>query len=351
MSIKSLHILKFIELAQDFPVIDVRSPSEYRHANIPGSINIPLFSDDERAEVGTIYKQECRENAIKRGLEFFGLRMREIIEQTEVICNSKNNPSEKKILVHCWRGGMRSSGIAWLLDLYGFEVYTLHGGYKAFRSWVIAQFEKEYRINIIGGYTGSGKTGILKEMEKNGHAVIDLEGLACHKGSAFGNIGMPEQPSQEMFENLLAISLYSKSNTDPLIWIEDESQRIGTVNLPLKFWSKMNHFPIFFLDIPFEERLENIIKEYGKLDREKLVNAIIRIKKRLGGLETKLAINFLIEDNIKESFKILLKYYDKSYIKSLDKKNNVANSMEVIPCKKVDKTENMNRLIQFSGTV
>jgi tRNA 2-selenouridine synthase len=221
------------------------------------------------------------------------------------------------VLVYCWRGGMRSAGVAWLLDLYGFKVYTLVGGYKSYRNWVLKQFEKEYPFKIIGGYTGSGKTEVLHALAQQGETVIDLEGLACHRGSAFGNLGQPQQPKQEMFENLLANALAVASANNSTIWLEDESQRIGEVNIPISIFKYMRTCRVYFLDIPFEERLNYILKGYGSFDKEKLINATIRIKKRLGGLETKNAVNYLIEDDFLGAFGILLHYYDRLYTKSM----------------------------------
>ena len=340
MAIKLLTPEEFLSHQSLCPILDVRSPGEYNHAHIPGAYNLPLFNDEERVLVGTAYKQESRETAIKIGLDFFGPKMRSMVEQAEKWTDSGTTPSEKSIRIHCWRGGMRSGAVAWLLDLYGFKVYMLKGGYKAFRNWVLDQFNKSYNLQILGGNTGSGKTYILHEMQKYGAQMIDLEGLAKHKGSAFGNIGMGDQPSQEMFENMLATLLNEKTVNNEVIWLEDESQRIGHVNVPAGLWQNMSRSTLYFIDIPFEERLDFLVKEYGSLEKERLVNAIIRIKKRLGGLETKNAVNYLIEDNIKESFRILLKYYDKSYSKSLHKKENIATMLHIIPCQKVATGDN-----------
>ncbi len=266
--------------------------------------------------------------------------------KTRVNSQFKNFP----ILLHCWRGGMRSGAVAWLLNLYGFKVYTLKGGYKAFRNWVLAQFEKQYNLNILGGYTGSGKTLLLQEMKNKGKLVIDLEKLANHKGSAFGSLGENLQPGQEMFENLLAVELYRATNTEDQekvfvnyftnspfeIWIEDESRHIGTVGIPNKFWDQMRKSKLYFLEIPFEERLKHIIATYGVFEIEQLVNAIMRIQKRLGGLETKKAVSFLLENNIQESFSILLRYYDKLYGNSLLKRESIETLLNKIPCATVD---------------
>ena len=181
---------EFITLSDKFPVLDVRSPGEYNHAHIPGAYSLPLFTDEERKVTGTIYKQQGREAAIKTGLRYFGPKMVAMVEAAEEITKQHTSAdAPQTVLVHCWRGGMRSAGVAWLLDLYGFKVYTLSGGYKSFRNWVLQQFQKKYPFKILGGYTGSGKTIMLKELKKNGEKVIDLEGIAQHNGSAFGRFG------------------------------------------------------------------------------------------------------------------------------------------------------------------
>lgn len=341
MAIIKIHIEEFLTLAKQHPVFDVRSPGEYAHAHIPTAVSFPLFTDEERKIVGTAYKQKSREEAIKIGLDFFGVKMRKMVEEAESITGSHKPTvsydaqlsaiSSKTVLVHCWRGGMRSAGVAWLLDLYGFKVYTLIGGYKIFRRWVLEQFEKQYSFKVLGGYTGSGKTHVLHALQKNGQLVIDLEALAHHKGSAFGNIGQPKQPSQEQFENKLALELQNAKENVP-IWIEDESQRIGDVNIPIQLWKQWRGQPLYFLDISFEERLKHIVEEYGKLDRERLVNAIIRIKKRLGGLETKESLNALVEDRVEDCFRILLTYYDKWYLKGMNNREGLTALLHKIPC-------------------
>ncbi len=341
MAIEKLQIERFVNLAKLHPVLDVRSPAEYKHAHIPGAISLPLFTDDERKVVGTAYKQESREMAIKIGLDYFGPKMRQMVEEVALLTV---NHSPKIVLLHCWRGGMRSAGVAWLLDLYGFKVYTLAGGYKKFRQYVLETFTKPYQFKIIGGYTGSGKTEILYELQQQQELIIDLEKAASHKGSAFGSLGMPAQPSQEMFENILATALLN-IDISKHIWLEDESQRIGDVNIPKSLWQHMRNAPVYFLDIPFEERLLCIVKWYGMQDKEKMINAIIRIKKRLGGLETKTAVNYLIEDNITESFRVLLKYYDKWYAKGLQNRLTFNAAMIKIDCPRVSAVENSGCLI------
>ncbi len=338
MAIQKLAIDDFLQLAKEHTVIDVRSPGEYNHAHIPGALSLPLFNDEERKVVGTAYKQQSRENAIKIGLDYYGSKMRTMVEQVEQWLHNKQ---DKTVLVHCWRGGMRSAGVAWLLDLYGFKVYTLVGGYKAFRTKVLTQFSQPYQFRIIGGYTGSGKTEVLHKMSGS---IVDLEAIAGHRGSAFGAVAGVEQPSQEMFENRLALQLIQ--HQQETIWLEDESQRVGHVNIPHELWRQMRASQVYFLDIPFEERLQYIVAGYGKKDKDKLVSAIMRIQKRLGPLETKTAINHLLEDNISDCFAILLKYYDKQYNKALQERT--AEQIHTITC---GNTNAANNAILIANTI
>ena len=346
VAIQKINIEEFLVLAQTAPVLDVRSPGEYTHAHIPGAYNLPLFSDEERKAVGTAYKQQNRETAIKIGLEYFGTKMRGMVEEAEKII--KGNPQPATVLLHCWRGGMRSAGVAWLLDLYGFKVYILRGGYKAYRRWALLQFENGYDFTIIGGYTGSGKTLLLHALKNEGNAVIDIEALANHKGSALGGMGPGSQPRQEMFENLLADGLLKNADAKT-IFLEDESQRIGNLQLPMKLWYTIRKSPVYFLEIPFEERLNYLTEEYSVQEKEKLVDAIMRIQKRLGGLETKNAVNFLLEDNYKESFRILLKYYDKYYFKGLYNRENAEQLIRKLEAPQVNTEENLRTLNKLSA--
>lgn len=371
MPIQKITIEEFLSLAKQYPVLDVRSPGEYTHAHIPTAHSLPLFTDEERKQVGTAYKQQSRETAIKIGLDHFGVKMKKMVEEAESLVKSHKSGvktlqttdselrSTNPVLVHCWRGGMRSAAVAWLLDMYGFKVHLLVGGYKAYRKWVRDQFEKDYHFNIIGGYTGSGKTLLLHELEKHNKTIIDLEGLANHKGSAFGAMG--KQPEQEMFENFLAhaladtgSSILDKNVQHPgssiqhpasVIYLEDESQRIGNLQIPMPLWYTMRKSPVFFMDIPFEERLDYITEDYGKQKKETLQDSILRIQKRLGGLETKNALTFLEENNYRECFRILLSYYDKWYYKGLYNRENISSLLNKIPGTGVDTGTNIQKLL------
>lgn len=356
-------INEFLAQSRKALLLDVRSPAEYNHAHLPGAVSFPLFTNEERAVVGTAYKQKSREAAIKIGLDYFGPKMRGMVEKVEDLIGNKQLaigndghcplPVANCVFVYCWRGGMRSDAVGWLLNLYGFNVTVLAGGYKAYRNHVLKSFEQTYDVNILGGYTGSGKTELLRGLKAQGRTVIDLEALASHKGSAFGNINMPPQPSQEMFENLLGTELLNVNDegarvnkepvatpftidySPPTVWLEDESQRIGTVNIPNGLWKTMRSAPLYFLDIPFEERLAHIMSEYGGCDKEKLIAAVERIKKRLGGLDAKNATQFLTEGKTEEGFTVLLRYYDRQYAKALHNRESLSSVLTTVPCQTV----------------
>ncbi len=346
MAAKRVSISEFLQLRNHHPVLDVRSPGEYAHAHIPGAFAFPLFTDEERKVVGTAYKQESREKAIKIGLKYFGSRMVQMVEDAEKLCSEfYHSDHNKTLLVHCWRGGMRSGAVTWLLTLYGFDIVTLAGGYKAFRHWVAQQFEKEYNFNVVGGFTGTGKTNVLSALTEKNEQVLDLEQLAHHRGSAFGSLGMPGQPTQEMFENKLALALQQLNAGDPT-WIEDESQRIGNVNTPTVLFKQLRTKPVYFVELSFENRLENIVRDYGVFDKPLLEDAINRISKRLGGLETKNAIAHLHEGSVKECFRILLSYYDKWYLKSLQLRPDWQTLVKTIPVDTADPAAIATKLIE-----
>ncbi|MEO6683316.1 MAG: tRNA 2-selenouridine(34) synthase MnmH [Ginsengibacter sp.] len=349
MPIEKTDIETFLKLSKEFPVLDVRSPGEFIHAHFPDAHSVPLFTDVQRKIIGTAYKKQSRKIAVEIGINYFSERMKsiqkEVIKITEARREKKTENSEATsrqpaFLLYCWRGGMRSETVAWLLSLYGYDIYVLKGGYKTFRRWTLKQFEKEYQFKILGGYTGSGKTEVLKEIKKEGASVVDLEGLANHRGSSFGSLGQYAQPSQEMFENLLALELSRQVNghsvSEKTIWLEDESRHIGSVGFPQTFWKQMQNSPLYFIDIPFQERLNYIVNNYGNFDKEELTTCILNIQKRLGGLETKNALQFLGEGNVKGCFEILIRYYDKLYQNGLVKREKLPVLLNKIACNNVD---------------
>lgn len=303
---KSISIEVFLKEREVIPVIDVRSPSEFKKGHIPGAINVPLFTDEERAIVGTKYVQESRYSSVVAGLDLVGPKLSGFVETaTKIAPNGK-------ILVYCWRGGMRSSSMAWLLNLSGIQARTLVGGYKSYRRFAKEYLAKPLNLVVLGGMTGSGKTDMLKELLNRGEQVIDLEGLANHKGSAFGAIGQKPQPSTEFFENLLFEELNKLDTTSP-IWVEDESKSIGSVFIPHEFFDKMLNSRVIAIERSFESRVKKLTAEYTNCDPQLLIDSTRRIAKRLGGDNVTKAIRCIEEGQFEEAVAISLKYYDKAY--------------------------------------
>jgi len=297
---------EFLDLAKKLPVIDVRAPLEYNAGHIPGAINIPLFTDEQRAIVGTTYKREGSKAAIISGLKLAGPDFAEKAKQAMKIATNG------EILMHCWRGGMRSESMAWLFELVGIKVSLLEGGYKAYRTFIRKSWEQPLKAVILGGLTGSGKTEVIHEIRNRGHQVIDLEGIANHKGSAFGALGQPEQPTNEQFENDL-YKAFSEINRKEIVWLEDESKSIGKVRLPDRLYEAMNECAQFRLDLPLEIRIKRIVKEYAYFDKEQLSEIINRISKKYGPNKVKTTIDLLQQENFNAVAEMLLEYYDHTY--------------------------------------
>lgn len=309
---QSLQAAEFLVESQERVLLDVRSPGEYLHGHIPGAVSFPLFTDDERAKVGTAHKQEGPEKALHIGLDIVGPKM------TQMLRHAADLAPDKSVALHCWRGGQRSQSVAWLLRTGGFDVRLLAGGYKNYRHFVLEAFEKRrWNLLVIGGRTGTGKTKILHALGEAGEQILDLEGLANHKGSAFGSLGQNEQPTVEQFENNLLKAL-DKLDATKTIWVENESRSIGRVYVPDAFWQKMKIAPLFNLEIPQEDRINNLVEDYALYPVEDLIASFERISKKLGGLDFKLAVEALQSGNMYSATAIALKYYDKTYQHGLD---------------------------------
>lgn len=342
-----LNIEEFIKLTGEFPVIDVRSPAEFENGHIPNAHNIPLFDNEERAKVGTAYKQISRQKAIEIGYELANPKKKSFINQVRAVLKPSNtNYQLSTVLIHCWRGGMRSENFAQLLNSYGYKTNTLEKGYKAYRNIVLKSFEAEMNIIILGGETGSGKTEILKNISAKGEQVIDLEALANHKGSAFGSLGEKLQPTQEQFENELSYQL-TKLDFTKKIWIEDESRSIGTCQIPNPFWEKMKLSPIIRIKIPKEERIQRLVNGYGKFSKEELSNCILKIEKRLGPQHAKHALEELQNGNLSVVADITLGYYDKAYDYNHEKRN--FKDVFLVECKNADSGMNAKKILEFSN--
>lgn len=320
------------------PIIDVRSPAEFAQGHIPGAFNVPLFDDNERAEIGILYKKAGKLAAILRGLDIVGPKMSGFIKEGLTISH------EQKIRIHCWRGGMRSDSMAWLFSTAGFEVNLLTGGYKAYRTFIREKFESEAKYVVLSGKTGSGKTEILHELKKSGQQILDLEGIAHHKGSSFGAIGEIPQPTTEQFENLLFEEL-KKLDLSKTIWLEDESKCIGRVSIPEPLFSKMRTCSVIRIDMPVKLRVHRLVKDYAGYPKGELVDAIHRITRKLGGQHANTAIEAIQNNDFETAIEIVLFYYDKTYSFGLEKR--VPEKTHTIIVETEDAEKNAANVIDF----
>ena len=341
MATRRITVSEVLELEPGCVLFDVRTPAEYEKGHIPGALNLPLFTNEERAVVGTTYKQVGSYDAFLQGLDYVGPRMRFFVEET------KRKAPSGKVAVHCWRGGQRSSSMGWLLDLAGMDVQVLTGGYKAYRNYVLEQFAAcTPPLIIVGGPTGSGKTDIIHALEKLGEQVIDLEGLAHHKGSAFGALGEEDQPSVEQFENNL-FGVFRGLDHRRRIWLENESRPIGRVYIPDPFWEQMVKAPLLAVEVPLEARVKRLVDMYAGFSADELKDSFERIRKRLGGQHYNTAIEALDAGDFAEAARIALVYYDKAYNHHTLSKRISSNIFD-IPAGNNDAEQTARHLIAFA---
>jgi tRNA 2-selenouridine synthase len=297
---------QFLDLRGSIPILDARSEGEFGQGHIPGAINLPILNNEERKIVGTIYKQKGNQPAIIKGFELVGPRFHEIIKV------ALNLFPDNKIMTYCWRGGMRSEIMSWVLSMAGFEILRLKGGYKTYRTLTFETVRSKRDFIVLGGKTGVGKTVLLHMLANSGESVIDLEELAKHKGSTFGGIGQPPQPSIEHFENLLAEALF-KIPISNKIWIENESRRIGKVNLADELYANIIQSPLIEIIKSDSERIGHITEEYAHLPSSELIEAVQRLQKKLGRKRTAEAMNDIDEQRHDSWIANMLLYYDKTY--------------------------------------
>ncbi len=340
--IPKLDTENFLQLSQSIPMVDVRSPAEFAKGHIPGAINIPIFSNDERAAVGTLYKKEGKDKAVLLGLEYVGPKLKDFAATASELA------VDGEILLYCWRGGMRSGSMAWLFETIGLKPKLLKKGYKAYRRYSKLMLSKATKIIILSGSTGTGKTDILKQLAAANEQMIDLEGLANHKGSAFGAIGQKEQLPNEQFENNL-FHEWKDFDLGKTIWLEDESSIIGRNHIPHELFDCMRQATVIKINLDTDIRIRRLVKEYTGAEKELLVATIQRIQKRLDPVEAKLAIEAIEKGNFTDAISYVLKYYDKAYNYGLDKRDPL--SIFELNLTEDDPQINAQKLISFKNEI
>jgi tRNA 2-selenouridine synthase len=307
------------KLLQEHILIDVRSPKEYLKGHIPSAYNVPLLLDDQRALVGTIYKQQGKQQAISRALEFVEPQLERYAQKVKEISIANSTAS---LIVYCWRGGMRSKSFGMFLARCGYSVYQMIGGQKAYKAYVRKQAELPYKFIVLGGKTGCGKTRILQELKKQGEQVLDLELLAGHRGSSFGGLGKPQQPTQEQFI-INCFSMLAQCNPQRSIWVEKESYKIGDLSTPYELWRQLQKAPVLYIDRPQEERITLLLEEYGAYEPENLKTCTLSLSKKIGSAQAKKLCQLIDEKKYEEVIRQLIIYYDKLYDYSLQKSKNL----------------------------
>jgi len=307
-----LPIVDFLRLRSQLPTIDVRSEGEYHEGHIAGAINIPMLTNQERREVGIAFKKLGQQTAIDTGFRLVGPRLSNIISDARRTGN--------ELLVHCWRGGMRSANFCQFMSMAGIRTHQLQGGYKAYRTLAMDTFSRPLDLMVLGGFTGSGKSDILRQLKIKGEQILDLEHLAAHKGSVFGGLMMPVQPTTEQFQNELFERIIALDSTKR-IWVEDESIGIGKIYLPEQFWLQMQKSPIVTIEVSKETRVKRLVDEYGKADATKFMEAMTKLTRKLGGQHFNAAKEKYERGDMAAAIDILLTYYDKAYFNGLARNN------------------------------
>ena len=284
----------------------MRAPIEFAQGHVPGALNLPLFTDEERARIGTTYKQVSQERAVHLGLEFFGPKMSGLVKLAQKLAPGK------EVRLHCWRGGMRSGAVLWLLELAGFRVHLLDHGYKDYRRAVLASFATAPAVAGAGRPHRQRQNRRAAPAGRPGPARARPGGAGPPQGLGVRGHRAAAQPTQEQFENNLAAALAALP-TDAPIWVEDESRQIGRLTIPPALFAQLHAAPRVVLEVPRAARVAKLAAEYGAEDPALLAEAIERLHKRLGGLATQQALAAVAAGNFPLMVELVLDYYDKTY--------------------------------------
>lgn len=315
MEIPTIDIDKALKLYdQGALFIDGRSETEFAEGTIPGAVNVPILNNDERREIGICYKKEGSKVARRRGVDVVSPKIPSLISSVE----SAMTDQKQTIVLFCWRGGMRSRAFTTFLNLAGYKTYQLIGGYKAFRRHIIDYFEQPQwgRLLVLRGMTGVGKTVLLHRLKKDNYRVLDIEGLANHRGSTFGGFGLPPQPTQKQFDALLWREL-RKSKPDDIIISEGESKRVGSVRLPDNLYNALQIEKSLWIEAGLDFRAKVILDDYpvGPHLKEAFSGRIEGLKNRLGGSKVKELQGLIDNQNWPKLVEMLMiDYYDPLYM-------------------------------------
>lgn len=311
---------------EDVALLDVRSPAEYAAGHIPGALNFPLLSNEERAVVGTAHARNGADAALDTGLRLLGPQLTDKLSTARELLAGRG-----EVLLHCWRGGMRSRSVGWLLETAGWRVRVLTGGYKRYRAHVRASLARPARVLVLGGMTGSGKTDVLHALAEQGAQVVDLEGLAGHRGSAFGGVGLPAQGSNEQFENHLEAHWASLDLSRP-VWVEDEDRRIGNLTVSEAFFPHIAQGRLVVLRVPEESRVARLVSLYtasgvqteGQPNTDdELAAAVQRLERRLGYETTRLCVEAIHAGRYDKAVRATLGYYDRAYERQMVRRRHL----------------------------
>ncbi len=294
-------------------LIDVRTPAEFAETSIPGAVNVPLFDDGQRARVGTVYKEQGKAAARKLGVELVAPRIPALLEQVATALRRTDLP----VIVFCWRGGMRSRALTMFLDLAGIRARQLIGGHKRFRAHVRTFLDQGQwgRLLVLRGLTGVGKTRLLVRLAGQGYPVLDLEALANHRGSAFGALGLPPQPSQKEFEALLWDAL-RKIPPEGFAVTEGESRNIGKLVLPPRVYEALQRETSLWIEASLDYRVQVLLGDYPAAAELKaaFVAPIRALKRRLGGETVERLLDLLNADDWQQLVQeLMVRYYDPLY--------------------------------------
>jgi tRNA 2-selenouridine synthase len=298
-------------------IIDARSPSEFAEDHIPGATNCPVLNDEERARIGTMYKQVGAFEAKKLGAALVARNIANHIETRFL-----DKPRDWKPLVYCWRGGNRSGSLAHILAKIGWPAVQLDGGYRVYRRYVnedLARLPAMFTFNVICGTTGSGKSRLLQTLSAQGEQVLDLEQLACHKGSVLGGLPAEPQPTQKRFESLVWHTL-RRFSSERVVYVESESKKIGNLRVPDALMDAMRAAACIALDLSQQDRIRLLMQEYPHFIAEPIkLNQQLDCLIPLHGHEKISSWQAMANEGNIEALvgELLGKHYDPAYLRSI----------------------------------